>query len=43
MTDVAEPSPSTDRARFRRTLAGVLTTQVVVLLLLWLLQARYTD
>jgi hypothetical protein len=27
---------------FRRTLAGVMTVQVVALLLLWLLQARYT-
>jgi hypothetical protein len=26
---------------FRRTLAGVMTVQVVALLLLWLLQARY--
>jgi hypothetical protein len=26
---------------FRRTLAGVMTVQVVTLLLLWLLQARY--
>jgi hypothetical protein len=28
-------------ARFRRTLVRVLVVQVVTLLLLWLLQARY--
>ena len=32
----------TKPANVRRTLAGVMTTQVVALLLLWLLQARYT-
>jgi hypothetical protein len=31
----------TDRARFRRTLARVMTVQVVTLALLWLLQSRY--
>ncbi len=30
------------RSRFRRTLASVLSVQVVALLLLWWLQARYT-
>jgi hypothetical protein len=30
------------RARFRRTLISVMTVQVAALLLLWLLQARYT-
>ncbi len=33
---MAEPS------RFRRTLLNVMAMQVVALLLLWLLQARYT-
>lgn len=31
-----------EHARFRRTLVRVLSIQVVTLLLLWLLQARYT-
>ena len=30
------------RARFRRTLVKVMTMQVVALILLWLLQTRYT-
>ena len=30
-----------DAARFRRTLARVMTVQVVTLVLLWLLQQRY--
>ncbi|HEU4565830.1 MAG TPA: hypothetical protein VFS05_14315 [Gemmatimonadaceae bacterium] len=30
------------RRRFRRTLASVMTVQVIALMLLWLLQARYT-
>jgi hypothetical protein len=30
-----------ERARFRRTLAKVMTTQVVALLVLWLLQTAY--
>jgi hypothetical protein len=29
-------------ARFRRTLASVMAVQVVALVLLWLLQRRYT-
>lgn len=28
--------------KFRRTLARVMTVQIVTLLLLWMLQARYT-
>lgn len=31
-----------ERARFRRTLFRVMAVQLVTLLLLWLLQARYT-
>ena len=31
-----------DAARFRRTLVRVLAVQVVTLVLLWLLQARYS-
>lgn len=31
-----------DAARFRRTLVRVLAMQVVALVLLWLLQARYS-
>ena len=32
---------TTERKRFRRTLVRVMAVQVVTLLLLWLLQARY--
>ena len=32
-----------DAARFRRTLVRVLAMQVVALLALWLLQARYSS
>ena len=31
-----------DAARFRRTLVRVMAVQVVTLVLLWLLQSRYT-
>lgn len=31
-----------DRGHFRRTLLKVMTVQLATLLLLWLLQARYT-
>lgn len=31
-----------DAARFRRTLVRVMTVQVATLVLLWLLQQRYT-
>jgi hypothetical protein len=34
-------SPPTERDRFRRTLVRVMSVQVVTLVLLWLLQARY--
>ncbi len=34
---------TTDRQRFQRTLVRVMTVQVVTLLLLWLLQARYAQ
>lgn len=34
--------PQTERARFRTTLVRVMAVQLVTLLLLWLLQARYT-
>ena len=39
------PGPDGDpgvSSRFRRTLVRVLGVQIVTLLLLWLLQARYT-
>jgi hypothetical protein len=39
------PPPESDReaaARFRTTLARVLGVQVVTLVLLWLLQSRYS-
>lgn len=34
---------TTDRQRFQRTLVRVMSVQVVTLLLLWLLQARYAQ
>lgn len=34
--------PQTERARFRTTLIRVMAVQLLTLLLLWLLQARYT-
>lgn len=37
-----EPSRAEERRRFRRTLVRVLTVQVIAVLLLWLLQARYS-
>ena len=40
MTDPA-PDPGA-RARFRQNLARVMTVQIVALVLLWLLQQRYT-
>ena len=33
--------PQAERARFRSTLVRVMAVQLVTLLLLWLLQARY--
>ena len=32
----------TDTSRFRRTLVRVMAVQVVTLILLWLLQSRYS-
>jgi hypothetical protein len=37
------PAPDGGAHRFRRTLASVLTVQVVTLLLLWLLQAAFSS
>lgn len=34
--------PQADSARFRKTLLRVMAVQLLTLLLLWLLQARYT-
>jgi hypothetical protein len=43
MTTPADRTPDLEaRAKFRRTLARVMTVQVISLLLLWLLQQRYT-
>ena len=42
---MTQPPPEGDReaaARFRSTLARVMAVQVVALVLLWLLQSRYT-
>jgi hypothetical protein len=33
---------TTDRERFQRTLVRVMTVQVVTLLLLWLLEVRFS-
>ena len=41
MTPDTAPSDAGSR-RFRRTLLSVMAVQAVTLLLLWLLQARYT-
>lgn len=43
MSDPRSPhdSPPEDNARFRRTLVKVMSMQVVALLALWWLQARY--
>ena len=38
----SEPTRSDERRRFRRTLARVLIVQIVTVLLLWLLQSRYS-
>jgi hypothetical protein len=35
-------SDNTDRAVFRRTVLRVFAVQIIALLLLWLIQARYT-
>ena len=43
---MTSPSPSgdpADRAKFRATLVKVMLVQVVSLILLWILQTRYTS
>ncbi len=42
-TEPAAPAPDGAERRFRRTLARVLTVQVITLLLLWLLQAVFSS
>ena len=42
MTHPTLPDDPAARARFRVTLARVMAVQVVALVLLWLLQSRYT-
>ena len=37
-----EPTPGEDRRRFRRTLVRVLIVQVITVLLLWVLQSRFS-
>ncbi len=39
---VEAPDIERDRRRFRRTLLKVMSVQVIALVLLWLLQQRYT-
>jgi hypothetical protein len=39
---LAEEEPMPESNRFRRTLLSVMTVQAVTLLLLWLLQSRYS-
>jgi hypothetical protein len=41
LPQVGEGPLKPENAHFRRTLAAVLSVQVVTLLLLWLLQSRY--
>jgi hypothetical protein len=42
MTQPPAPEPPDDAARFRATLVRVMAVQVVTLVLLWLVQSRYT-
>ena len=42
MTERPAPDPPDDAARFRATLARVMAVQVVTLVLLWLVQHRYS-
>ncbi len=42
MTHPPPPEERADAARFRATLVRVMAVQVVTLVLLWLLQSRYT-
>jgi hypothetical protein len=37
-----ESTPAEARRRFRRTLVRVLAVQVIAVLLLWILQSRYS-
>ena len=39
---IPPPPSADDRARFRRTLAKVMTMQLVALALLWLLQSTFS-
>jgi hypothetical protein len=41
-TSEQESEPGDAGKRFRRTLASVMTVQVITLLLLWVLQRAYT-
>jgi hypothetical protein len=41
MTTTPDPPPVEARRQFRRTLVRVLAVQVITVLLLWLLHARY--
>lgn len=41
MTTIPDPTPAEARRRFRRTLVRVLAVQVITVLLLWVLHARY--
>lgn len=41
-TDEPPPDRRADAARFRATLVRVMAVQVITLILLWLLQSRFT-
>ena len=41
-SNASDPSPTPAAPTFRRTLIRVMAVQVATLLLLWLLQSRYT-
>jgi len=42
MSHPDDPGPPDDAARFRTTLVRVMAVQVVTLVVLWLVQSRYT-
>jgi hypothetical protein len=42
MSHPTDPGPPDDAARFRATLVRVMAVQVVTLVVLWLVQSRYT-
>ncbi|HEX2167592.1 MAG TPA: hypothetical protein VHG09_10215 [Longimicrobiales bacterium] len=42
MSETPQHSRAEERRRFRRTLTRVLIVQVIAVLLLWLLQSRYS-